>query len=61
MNPRHLALAVGIAAVWGFNFVVMQTGLRHFAPLQYSGLRFALAAFPALLFVGRPGVAWRWV
>ncbi|MGP3936114.1 EamA family transporter [Nonomuraea sp. KM88] len=61
MSPRHLALAVVIAAVWGFNFVVMQTGLRHFAPLQYSGLRFALAAFPALLFVGRPGVAWRWV
>nr|WP_236666692.1 EamA family transporter [Nonomuraea sp. K271] len=39
----------------------MQTGLRHFAPLQYAALRFALAAFPALLFVGRPGVAWRWV
>lgn len=61
MRPRHLALAVGLAAVWGFNFVVMQAGLRHFPPLLYAGLRFTLAAFPALLFVGRPGVAWRWV
>ncbi|MER6944020.1 EamA family transporter [Nonomuraea sp. NPDC000554] len=61
MRPRHLALAVGLAAVWGFNFVVMQVGLRHFPPLLYAGLRFTLAAFPALLFVGRPGVPWRWV
>lgn len=61
MTPRHLALAIGLAAVWGFNFVVMQVGLRHFPPLQYAGLRFALAAFPALLFVGRPAVPWRWV
>ncbi|MEV0309187.1 EamA family transporter [Nonomuraea fuscirosea] len=61
MSPRHLALAVGLAAVWGFNFVVMQVGLQHFPPLLYAGLRFAMAAFPALLFVGRPGVPWRWV
>jgi O-acetylserine/cysteine efflux transporter len=61
VSPRHLALAVGLAAVWGYNFVVMQVGLRHFPPLEYAGLRFAMAAFPALLFAGRPGVAWRWV
>ncbi|WP_435054340.1 EamA family transporter [Nonomuraea angiospora] len=47
--------------MWGFNFVVMQAGLRHFPPLLYAGIRFALAAFPALLFAGRPGVPWRWV
>ncbi|TDD55793.1 EamA family transporter [Nonomuraea terrae] len=61
MSPRHLALAVALAAAWGFNFVVMQAGLRHFPPLLYAGLRFAMAAFPALLLVGRPGVPWRWV
>ncbi|PZG22987.1 EamA family transporter [Nonomuraea aridisoli] len=61
MSPRHLALAVALAAAWGFNFVVMQAGLRHFPPLLYAGLRFAMAGFPALLLVGRPGVPWRWV
>ncbi|MCK2214647.1 EamA family transporter [Actinomadura sp. ATCC 31491] len=61
MRPRHLALAVGLAAVWGVNFVVMQVGLRHFPPLLYAGLRFAMAAFPALLLAGRPQVPWRWV
>jgi O-acetylserine/cysteine efflux transporter len=61
VRPGHLALAIGLAAVWGFNFVVMQVGLEHFPPLLYASLRFTLAAFPALLLVGRPGVPWRWV
>ncbi|MEU9834274.1 EamA family transporter [Streptosporangium sp. NPDC048047] len=59
MRTRHLLLAVGLATVWGFNFVVMEAGLRHFPPLLFVTLRFALAAFPALLFIGGPGVPWR--
>ncbi|MEW9527695.1 EamA family transporter [Microbispora sp. NPDC049125] len=61
MRPRDLALALGLAAVWGFNFVVMQAGLRHYPPLTYAGLRFAVAAFPAVLLIGGPRVPWRWV
>jgi O-acetylserine/cysteine efflux transporter len=61
VRPGHLALAIGLAAVWGVNFVVMQVGLEHFPPLLYASLRFTLAAFPALLLVGRPEVPWRWV
>jgi O-acetylserine/cysteine efflux transporter len=61
MRARDLALAVAVAAVWGFNFVVIHVGLDAFPPLLFSALRFALAAFPALLFVGRPQVPWRWV
>lgn len=61
MRPRHLALAVALAAVWGFNFVVMQAGLKHYPPLTYAALRFLLAAFPAVLIAGGPRVPWRWV
>lgn len=61
MKPRDIALAVAVAAVWGVNFVVIETGLDHFPPLLFSALRFGLAAFPAVLFVGRPQVPWRWV
>lgn len=61
MRLKHVLLAIGLAAVWGFNFVVMEIGLQHFPPLLYAALRFTLAAFPALLFAGRPGVAWRWI
>jgi O-acetylserine/cysteine efflux transporter len=61
MKPRDIALAVAVAAVWGVNFVVIDIGLDHFPPLLFSALRFAVAAFPAVLFAGRPPARWRWV
>jgi len=61
MSPRHIALAVLIAALWGFNFVVIRFGLDAFPPLLFNGLRFAVASLPFLLFLRQPGVAWRWV
>lgn len=61
MKPAHVTLAVLVAAVWGVNFVVIDVGLRDFPPLLFSAVRFTLAAVPAVFFVGRPRVAWRWV
>ncbi|MFE7789377.1 EamA family transporter [Streptomyces sp. NPDC057460] len=61
MRPLHIALAALVAAVWGVNFVVIEVGLGHFPPLLFSALRFLVAALPAVFFVGRPKVAWRWI
>ncbi|WP_066938053.1 EamA family transporter [Streptomyces sp. NBRC 110611] len=61
MRPVHIALAVVVAAVWGVNFVVIEVGLGHFPPLLFSALRFLAAALPAVFFVGRPCVPWRWI
>jgi len=61
MSPRHLLLALGLAAVWGVNFVVIEVGLAHFPPLLLSALRFVVAAVPAIFFFRSPGVPWRWV
>jgi O-acetylserine/cysteine efflux transporter len=61
MKPRDIAIAVAVAAIWGVNFVVIETGLDHFPPLLFSALRFTLAAVPAIFFAGRPRVPWRWV
>ncbi|MEO6089961.1 MAG: EamA family transporter [Umezawaea sp.] len=61
MKPRHAALAVLVAAIWGVNFVAIKIGLQDFPPLLFSGLRFLVAAVPALFFVGPPRVAWKWV
>lgn len=61
MKPVHVLLAVLVAAVWGANFVVIDVGLRDFPPLLFSALRFTLAALPAVFFIGRPKVPWRWV
>jgi O-acetylserine/cysteine efflux transporter len=61
VKPRDLALAVLVAAVWGTNFVAISIGLDDLPPLLFNALRFGLAAIPAVFFVGRPVVAWRWV
>ncbi|WP_344468714.1 EamA family transporter [Kitasatospora kazusensis] len=61
MTPRHIALAVLVAAVWGLNFVVIHVGLENFPPLLFCALRFTVVAVPAVFFVGRPKVSWRWI
>ncbi|MDX8037153.1 EamA family transporter [Lentzea sp. BCCO 10_0856] len=61
MSPRHVLLAVLVAAIWGFNFVMLKIGLDEFPPILFSALRFLAAAVPAIFFVGRPSVAWKWV
>ncbi|MGI5505390.1 EamA family transporter [Lentzea sp. CA-135723] len=61
MSPRHVLLAVLVAAIWGFNFVVLKVGLDEFPPILFSALRFLAAAVPAVFFVGRPSVPWRWI
>ncbi|MGW4895916.1 EamA family transporter [Kitasatospora sp. NPDC004240] len=61
MSPRHIALAVLVAAVWGLNFVLIHVGLENFPPLLFCALRFAVVAVPAIFFVGRPKVAWKWI
>ncbi|MGW1023939.1 EamA family transporter [Streptomyces sp. NPDC002577] len=61
MRPVHICLAVLVAAVWGVNFTVIEVGLDHFPPLLFSALRFLVAALPAVFFVGRPKVAWKWI
>lgn len=55
---RHLLLGLAVVAVWGTNFVVIKYALAHLPPLALAALRFALAAFPALLFIGRPAASW---
>lgn len=61
MPPRHAALAVVVALVWGVNFVAIDWGLESFPPFLFVSLRFALTAFPAVLLVPRPDVALRYV
>jgi O-acetylserine/cysteine efflux transporter len=61
MPARHVLLAIGIAVVWGVNFVVIHVGLGDFPPLLFVALRFTLVAFPAVLFIRRPAVPLRWV
>ncbi len=58
MKPLHLAAALLMVSVWGFNFVVMRWGLDQVPPLTLAVLRFSLAAFPMLLLVPWPRARW---
>lgn len=59
MPLNHLLLALAVVFVWGTNFVVIRWGLDGMPPFLFATLRFALAAFPWLLFMPRPAVSWR--
>lgn len=61
MKLHHLLLAILITAIWGFNFSVIKLGLTSVDPLILAGIRFALCALPAILFIPRPNVAWRYI
>ncbi|MGH8868335.1 MAG: EamA family transporter [Actinomycetes bacterium] len=61
MRRAHVAVSALVAVLWGVNFVVIDVGLEHFPPLLFATLRFVLVAFPAVLFVARPPVRWRWL
>ena len=55
MPVRHIALAVLVTAIWGFNFVVIRLGLGSVPPLLLAALRFVVAALPVVFFA-RPNV-----
>lgn len=56
MRLHHIALAILVVAIWGFNFVVIKVGLKEIPPILLCALRFFLAAFPAVFFIKRPAV-----
>ena len=59
MTPRHLALGLLVAVIWGVNFVAIDLGLRDTLPLVLVALRFALVAVPLVFLVPRPDAPWR--
>ena len=61
MKPSEWLLAAFVAAIWGLNFSFIKLGVAHIDPLLLAALRFALAAFPLLLWVERLTIAWRWL
>ncbi len=61
MSPKDLLLALLVVLVWGVNFVVIKVGLHGVPPMLLGALRFALVAFPAVLFVPRPKIPLKWL
>lgn len=61
MSPKDLLFALVVVLAWGVNFVVIKVGLHGVPPMLLGALRFLLAAFPAVLFVKRPNLSWKWL
>ena len=66
MTTTHLSrkdylCALAVVVIWGTNFVAMKIGMRGLSPMLLGALRFALAAFPLILFLRPPRLPWRWV
>ncbi|MBS0300130.1 MAG: EamA family transporter [Proteobacteria bacterium] len=61
MHLQHIALAIAVAMIWGFNFVMIKAGLDELPPILLCALRFFFAAFPAVFFIRRPNIAFRQV
>ncbi len=61
MHPQHIALAIAVAVIWGFNFVMIKAGLEELPPILLCALRFFFAALPAVFFIRRPNIAFRQV
>jgi O-acetylserine/cysteine efflux transporter len=61
VNRRDTFLAVLVASLWGFNFVVIDWGMGTVPPLLFAAVRFAVVAVPACFLVPRPAVPFRTV
>ncbi|MCG9677606.1 EamA family transporter [Vibrio sp. Isolate24] len=61
MKKNDLILAVFVMAIWGFNFSMIKMGITNVHPLIATAARFALAVIPAIFFIARPNVAWRYL
>jgi O-acetylserine/cysteine efflux transporter len=54
VRPLHLAVFVGIMAIWGVNFAVAKIGLEQLPPILMMALRFGLVALALGPFVTPP-------
>lgn len=61
MKRNDLLLAIAVMAIWGFNFSMIKMGVTNVHPLLATAARFALAVTPAIFFIARPNVAWRYL
>jgi O-acetylserine/cysteine efflux transporter len=57
MKPLDIALAVGVAVIWGLGFVLTRVAVAEMSTTLLTLLRFAVSALPCLL-LARPRLSW---
>lgn len=61
MAPRDLLVTLALVAVWGTNFVALKWSLVEIPPFLLTALRYTFTALPAIFFIRRPNVPWRFM
>ena len=61
MSPRDILIAFAIVLVWGANFLALKWSVAEIPPFMLTGLRYLFAALPAVFFIRRPQVPWRFM
>ena len=59
MPFSHIALAVFVMMLWGFNFTAIGLALHQINPLLLCVLRFFFSSLPAIFFIARPSIPFR--
>jgi O-acetylserine/cysteine efflux transporter len=57
MKPFDIALAVGVAVIWGFGFMLTRVAVSEMSTTLLTLLRFAISALPCLV-LARPQLSW---
>lgn len=61
MKFNDILLALFVTSLWAFNFVVIKIGLGDLPPLFFAALRFTVAAIPAVFFLPRNNIPWKYL
>lgn len=61
MSLIHQLQALLVTTIWGTNFVFIHIGLQELPPFTFATLRFALVAFPLVLFFPKPNIPWKYL
>lgn len=61
MKTKDMGIGLLVVILWGMNFIAIKVGLQDAPPLLLGALRFLAAAIPAVFFIKRPPVPWKWL
>ncbi len=61
MSKRDIGIGLIVVVLWGLNFIAIELGLGNMPPLMLAALRFVVVCLPAIFFLPRPPVPWRWL
>ena len=61
MSRRDIGIGLIVVVLWGLNFIAIQLGLGNMPPLMLAAIRFVVVCLPAIFFLPRPPVSWKWL